>query len=120
MLCHDVKDYVKECNVCLDSKVVLHKLFGDLQSLPVPTHCLKDLSIDFVMGLPILTNWKRDSYDSILVIVDWLMKMVYYKLVKVTIDALDLAEVMIDVIVRYQGLLNSIITNQGSFFTSKF
>ena len=47
------------------------------------------------MGLPILTNWKRDSYDSILVIVDRLTKMIHYKLVKVTINALDLAGTII-------------------------
>ena len=54
-LCHDVDDYVKGCNVCLASKAVRHKPYGDLQSLPVPTHCWKDLLMDFVTGLPILT-----------------------------------------------------------------
>ena len=39
MLRHDVNDYVKGCNVCLASKAVRHKPYGDLQSLPVPTHC---------------------------------------------------------------------------------
>ncbi len=34
----DVEAYVKGCDVCLDSKVVRHKPYGDLQSLPVPTH----------------------------------------------------------------------------------
>ncbi len=32
--------------------------------------------MDFVTGLPISANWKDDSYDSILVIVDRLTKMV--------------------------------------------
>ena len=45
--------------------------------------------MDFVTGLPILINWKRNSYNSILVIVDWLIKMAYYKLVKITLDALQ-------------------------------
>ena len=36
---HDVDDDVKGCNVCLASKTVRHKPYGDLQSLPVPTHC---------------------------------------------------------------------------------
>ncbi len=66
----DVEAYVKGCDVCLASKAVRHKLYGDLQSLPVPTHRWKDLSMDFVTGLPISTDWKGDSYDSILVIVD--------------------------------------------------
>ena len=117
---HDVDDYVKGCDVCLASKAVRHKPYGDLQSLPVPTHRWKDLSMDFVTGLPILTDWKGDSYDSILVIVDRLTKMVHYEPVKVTIDAPGLAEVIIDVVVRHHGLPDSIVTNRGSFFTSKF
>ncbi len=36
---HNVEAYVKACNVCLASKAVLHKPYGDLQSLLVPTHC---------------------------------------------------------------------------------
>ena len=55
--------------------------------------------MDFVTGLPVLTDWKGDSYDSILVIVDRLTKMVYYKPVKITIDAPGLAEVIIVVVV---------------------
>ena len=48
------------------------------------------------------------------------MKMVHYELVKVTIDAPDLAEVIIDAIVRHHGLSDFIVIHQGSFFTSKF
>ena len=76
--------------------------------------------MDFVTGLPILTDWKGDSYDSILVIVDRLMKMVYYEPVKVIINAPGLAKVIIDVIVRHHNLLDSIVTDWGFFFTSKF
>ena len=49
----DVESYVKGCDVCLASKAVRHKPYGDLQSLPVPTHRWKDLSMDFVTGLPL-------------------------------------------------------------------
>ena len=70
--------------------------------------------------MPISTDWKGDSYDSILVIVNRLTKMVYYKPIKVTIDAPGLAEVIINIIVRHHGLSDSIVTDWGSFFTSKF
>ena len=108
---HNVEAYVKGCDVCLASKAVRHKPYGDLQSLPIPTHRWKDLSMDFVTGLPISTDWKGDSYDSILVIVDRLTKMVHYEPVKITIDAPGLAEVIIDVVVRHHGLPDSIVTN---------
>ena len=67
--------------------------------------------IDFITGLPISTDWKGDSYDSILVIIDQLTKMVHYEPVKIIINAPDLAEVIIDVVVRHHGLLDSIITD---------
>ncbi len=76
--------------------------------------------MDFITGLPISANWKGDSYDSILVIVDQLTKMVHYVPVKVTINAPGLAEVIIDVVMCHHGVLESIVTDQGSFFTSKF
>ena len=76
--------------------------------------------MDFVTGLPVSTDWKGENYDSILVIVDRLTKMVHYKPVKITIDAPGLAEVIIDVVVRHHGLPDSIITDRGSLFTSKF
>ena len=46
--------------------------------------------------------------------------MVYYKLVKITIVVLGLAEVIIDVIVWQYGQPNSIMTNRSSLFISKF
>ena len=46
--------------------------------------------------------------------------MVYYELVKVTIDTPGLAEVILNVVVRYHGLPNSIMSDRGSLFTSKF
>ena len=38
----DVEVYVKSCNLCLASKAIWHKLYGNLQALPVPTHKWKD------------------------------------------------------------------------------
>ena len=53
----------------------------------------------FVTELLILTNQKGNNCDSIRVIIDQLIKIVYYKLVKVTINTPGLAEVIINVIV---------------------
>ncbi len=76
--------------------------------------------MDFVIGLPISADWKRVSYDSILVIIDRLTKMVHYEPVKVTIDAPGLVEVIINVVVRHYRVPESIVMDRGSLFTSKF
>lgn len=52
--------------------------------------------MDFVASLPISTDWRGESYDSILLITDCLT--VHYEPVKVTIDAAGLAEVLPDVV----------------------
>ena len=76
--------------------------------------------MDFMTGLPISINWKEDSYNSILVIIDRLTKMVYYTPIKITLNAPGLAKVIIDVLVRHHGLSDLIVINWGSLFTSKF
>ena len=80
----------------------------------------KDLLMDFVTGLLILIKWKVDNYNSILVIVDWLTKMVYYKLGRNTIDAPRLGKVIINMVVHYHDLSNLVVIDQNSLFISKF
>ncbi len=46
--------------------------------------------------------------------------MVHYKPVKITIDVLGLAEVIIDVVVHYHGVPESIIIDWDLLFISKF
>lgn len=50
--------------------------------------------MDSITGLPVSTGWKSNSYDLILIIVDQLIKTVYYKSTKVTIDAFGRVEVI--------------------------
>ena len=83
----------------LASKTVYYKPYGELQSLFLATHRWKDCLIDFVAGLPLLADWKGDSYILILVIVNCLTKMVHYEPVKVIIDIPWLAEVIINMVV---------------------
>ena len=120
MLWQDVEAWVKGCNICLASNAVCYTPYKNLLLLPIPTHWWKNLSIDLVIGLPILANWKGDSYNSILVIVDWLTKMIYYEPVKITINTAGLAKVIIDMVVYHYEIPMSIMIDQGSLFTSKF
>lgn len=102
---------MKDCDICLASKIVYHKLFEDLQTLQILTHCWKDLSMDFIIGLFMSTNYKSDNYDLILIIVDFLTKIVHYKLVKVIINFLHFADIIIDILMRRHSLFDSIISD---------
>ena len=69
--------------------------------------------MDFVTGLLIWTDWKSDSYDFIPVVVDCLTKMVHYKPIKVIINTLKLAEVILNVVVRHYSLPDSIMFDRS-------
>ena len=114
----DVKSYVKRCDIWLALKVVRYKPYNDLQFLLILTHQWKDLMIDFVTGLMLFTDWKGNNYNLILVIVNYLTKIVHYKLAKVTIDTPRLGKVIIDMVVWHYGLPDSIINDRRAIFTS--
>ena len=76
--------------------------------------------MDFVTSLFILIDWKGDSYNFILIIIDRLTNMVYYKPVKITIDIPSLVEIIIDVVIWHHGLPNSIMTSKSSVINSRF
>lgn len=102
----DVETCVKGFDVCLSSKTVSNKSFNNLKLLLILTYQWNDLSKDFKTRLPVLTNCKGEIYDSILVIVNRLTKMIYYKLVKVTFNALELAKVIFNVVIWYYSLFD--------------
>ncbi len=52
-----------------------------------------------------LTGWKNKNYDSILIIIDYLAKIIYYKLVKIIINISDLAEFIINLIIYHYDTL---------------
>ena len=116
---HDVEVYIRDCDVCLVSKAVRHKPYGNLQQLPILTHCWKDLSIDFIIRLPQSANQRSNGYDLILVIVDWPTRIVYDEPVQTTITVSALAEVILNIVVRHYDLSDSIISNHDSVFTFK-
>lgn len=54
--------------------------------------------MDFVTSLPVSTDWKSDNYNSILVIINCLTKIVHYKLDKAIIHAPSFTKVIINMV----------------------
>lgn len=88
--------------------------------LLVLIHYWKNISIDFVIGLVLFINSKSNSYILILIIDNHLTKIINYKPIKVTINISRLTKVIIDIIMQYPSLSNSIICDCGAIFIIKF
>lgn len=81
---------------------------------------MKKIIYRFCIKLPILTDEKYHTYDSIFVIVDQFTKIDDDKPIKITIDDLNFTNIIINIIVNYYSLPNLIITNKKLLFISKF
>ena len=70
----DVENYVRFCEACQMNKASTSKPYGLLRPLPIPGRRWDDISCDLIVKLPATAGTK---YDSILVVVDRLSKMVH-------------------------------------------
>ena len=76
--------------------------------------------MDFITDLP-PCNWSGKVYDSILIVMDRYTKMARYILVQKTIDASELAHILVQKPVLHgTGLPHSIVLDKDSVFTTKY
>lgn len=61
--------------------------------------------------IPIFTNLNGKTYDSTIIIIYQLTKMIYYKPIKLSIYNAALAKVIMKIVIHYYDLFNSIISN---------
>jgi IS30 family transposase len=112
----DIAKYVSECDTCHRMKANHLKSVGVLQPLSIPTWKWDDISIDFIVGLPLTARKK----DSIWVIVDRLTKTSHFIAVHTTYSVQQYAKLYIDQIVCLHGILKTIISDRGSQFVDRF
>jgi hypothetical protein len=78
--------------------------------------CHKDISMDFIVGLPNTSQ----KHDSIWVIIDRVTKTTHFLPVHTTYSARKYAEVYLDQIVRLHGVPKTIISDRGAQFIARF
>jgi hypothetical protein len=110
-----VKYYVTTCDICSCSKIPCHRPYGLLCPLPIPKKPWSSISMDFITDLP-----SSKAFDSIFVVVDRLTKMAHFMPCNKTITCEEIARLFMDNIYKYRSLLDDIISDRGSQFTSKF
>jgi hypothetical protein len=99
--------YVSECDTCRKVKADYMKLGGLLQPLSVLDWKWDDISMDFIMGLPLTAR----KYNSIWVIVDQLTKSAHFVPVNTNYNVQKYAEIYIARVLCLHGVLKTIISD---------
>jgi hypothetical protein len=108
--------YVSECDTCWKVKADYMKPGGLLQSLSIPDWKWDDISMNFIMGLPLTAH----KFDSIWVIVDRFTKSTHFILINITYKVQKYAEIYIARVLCLDGVSKTVISNWGSQFVARF
>ena len=111
----DVKDHIRDCEICQRIKVETSKSGGLLQPLPIPHRPWTDISMDFVDSLS-----ESHGYEVILVVVDKLTKYVHFVALSHPYAAARVAAVFMRDVFKLHGMPQSIVCDRDAMFTSKF
>jgi len=104
----EVKRYVEGCNACQRNKNRTEQPAGKLMPNSILEKPWTHISADFITKLPLV-----QEYDSILVVVDWLTKMVHFIPTTEKTSAEGLARLFRDNVWKLHGLPESIISDRG-------
>jgi hypothetical protein len=104
----DIAKYVAECDTCHRMKASHLKSVGVLQPLSIPMWKWDDISMDFIVGLPLAPRKK----NCIWVIVDRLTKTAHFIAVHTTYSVQQYAEIYMDQIVCFHGIPKTIISDR--------
>nr|GEU44447.1 hypothetical protein [Tanacetum cinerariifolium] len=110
-----VRQFIRNCDVCMRAKHENVALPGLLQPLPIPDSVFSEISMDFIGRLP---NVK--GKDIIFVVVDRLTKYSHFMVSGHPYSAKEVAQVFIDNVYKLHGCPSSIISDRDPIFLSAF
>ncbi|KAL4384307.1 hypothetical protein GQ457_15G015210 [Hibiscus cannabinus] len=109
----DVRQFVRQCQVCQRMKTESLLPAGLLQPLPIPQQVFEDISLDFILGLP-----KSNGKETILVVVDRLTKYGHFFALPKHLDSKSVAAVLINGVVKLHGIPRSMVSDRDRLFIS--
>jgi hypothetical protein len=111
----DIHKFVVECEVCQCNKGEIVKSPGTLQPLPIPPAIWKDISMEFITGLP-----KSGNKSVIMVVVDRLSKYAHFCALPHPFTASTVAQIFMDQVFKLHGMPHSIVSDRDPTFTRNF
>jgi hypothetical protein len=108
--------YVSKCDTCQKVKTDYVRPRRILQPPSIPKWKWDDISMDFIMGLPITGR----KFDSIGVIMDRLSKSAHFIPVNTNYKVQKYAEIYVAHVICLHGVPKMIISDQGSQFVAHF
>ena len=112
----DVQKYAQKCFQFQVIKAKRVKSLGLLHPIPIAKSNWQSISMDFILGLPQTQRQK----DTILVVVDRLIKMAHFIATREIVEAPQVVDLFIQNVLRLHGLLVSIVSNQDVCFCRHF
>jgi transposase InsO family protein len=117
----DVEKHINKCATCGRTKPRNHRPYGELAALPIPERPWQIITVDFVTGLPTSIDPRTNKpCNAVLVIVDKFTKYALYVATTKQLTASAFAHLFFEHVYRHFGLPDSIVSDRGSLFTSKF
>ena len=110
----EVKQYIKGYNTCQYNKNYIEQLVGKLMPNSIPEKPQAYISADFITKLPL-----AQEYNSILVVVDRLTKMVHFISTIKKTSVKRLARLFKDNVQKLHGLPESIISDRELQFATR-
>jgi hypothetical protein len=112
---HDIHNFVAESEVFQRNKGEKIKYLSTLQPLPIPPAIWKDISMDFITGLP-----KSGNKLVIMVVVDFLSKYAHLCALQHPFTASMVVQIFMDQVFKVHGMQHSIASNRDPNLTRNF
>ena len=104
-----------ECDMCQHNKGETIKSPGTLQPLLIPPAIWRDISMDFIVGLP-----KSGNKSVIMVVVDRISKYAHFYALQHPFTASTMAQIFMDQVFKLHGMPHSMVFDRDPTFTSNF
>ena len=96
-----------------------HKSYKLLNSLSVLTVLWYTVTMNFITDLSLSSTYRSMTWDSILVVVNKLIKMTHYISVQKIMSVADFIEVFIRDIIKHYDVLKVLVTDRDKLFMLK-